>query len=111
VNQRVVGDFEREWRKQLGLLRHFLAQQSDQIEGGRASGLTPPPGELGVGFTSLGTEGLEGSQQQSAVSGDSQDWLFGHRVRIPQLRLANTQGVLFFPVIYLDLPAIKVDLQ
>ncbi len=73
--------------------------------------MASPSGELGVGGFSSRAEGDQGRQQQGAVRGHGQDRLFGYRDFVPQLGLAHAQGVLFFVVIILDLPAIEVDLE
>ena len=63
--------------------------------------------ELRIGGPTFGAK----SEQQSAVGSDGEDRLFGHGRDIPQLRLADTQGVFLFAVIDLDLPAVEIDLQ
>src|ERR1700733_3637950 len=68
VEQGLMGDGETEGSEQVGFLLHFLAEESDEIETGRAPGVSPPLRKLGVGCATLSTEGLERGEQESAVS-------------------------------------------
>src|SRR5208282_1405654 len=94
-----------------GVVDHFVAQQGDEVEAGRAVGLASPSGQSRISLGAFGAEGLERGQQQSAVSGDHQDRLFGYGVDVPQLGLSDAQGILLVAVVDFDLPAVEVDLQ
>ena len=83
----------------MGLFGHFDSEQSNEIETGRAASAASPLGEFGVHWSTAGAECENGSRQQSAVSRNGEDRLFGHRSNIPKLRLADAQSVLFFAVI------------
>ena len=56
---------------------YFLAKKCDQVETRRAARITSPFGQLRVGCAALRAKSLEGSQQQGAVGGHGEDWLFG----------------------------------
>ncbi len=90
---------------------HFLAQEGNKVEAGRAVGLASPARQSGIGLGTFGAEGLERGQQQGAIGGHHQGGLFGHGVDIPQLGLSDAQGLLLVAVVDFDLPAVEVDLQ
>ena len=78
---------------------------------GRRKSFRAPFGQGSIRRATLRTEGFEGGEHQSAVSGDSEDGLPRHRFLIPQLRLAHAQSVLFLAVIDFDLPAVEINLN
>src|SRR5437588_7013979 len=90
---------------------HVLTQHCGEIQTGRTLRTAPPLGQGGVGSSALCAIGLESSEHQCAISRNYQGRLFGHADRIPKLSLTDAEGVLFFAMIYFDLPAIKVDLK
>jgi len=96
---------------QFGMLDHFLPQQGDQVEAGGAVGFAPPPWQGLISLAAFDAEGLQRGQQQGAVGGYHQDRLLGNSLEVPQLRLADTQGVLLVAVVDLDLPAVEINLQ
>jgi hypothetical protein len=83
LNHAWLRDLKIEWREELRLLRHFFAQQRNQIQARRPSGVTAPPGQFGIGASALGAEGVHGSQQERAVCRHRQDGLFGRRCNVP----------------------------
>lgn len=59
----------------------------------------------------MGAECVECGQEQGAVGRHGQWGLLGHGDGVPQLGLANTQGIFFFPVVHFNLPAVEVNLE
>jgi hypothetical protein len=84
------------------LFGHFDSEQSNEIETGRAASAASPLGEFGVDWSTAGAECANGSKQQRAVSRNGEDRLFGRRSKVPKLRLADAESVLFFAVIDLS---------
>jgi hypothetical protein len=89
----------------------LFAEQRNQIEAGGATGIATPLGELGVGGAAGGAENLQRGEQEGAVSGDRQNWLPGNGSGIPELSLANAQGVFLLSMVDFDLPAVEIDLK
>src|ERR1017187_7891612 len=98
------------WRA-FGMVDHFLAEEGDEVEAGRSVSIASPSGQSRKSLGALGAEGEESGQKQSAVGGDHQDRLLGYGVDVPQLGLADAQGILLVAVVDFDLPAVEVDLQ
>ena len=97
-----IGDCEAKRGEHVRLLRHFLAQQCDEIQAGRASCVTAPLWQCCIRGATFRAEGLQRGQEQGAVCGDGKDRLLGHGSRVPQLRLADAQRILLFAVVHLS---------
>src|SRR6516162_3625195 len=98
------------WLQQGWLFDHFLAEERDQIETGRAGGFPAPFGEWGKGLAAAGTKCQDACQQKRTVGSYDESRLPRDRLRGTQLGLSYSDGVFFLAVIDLDLPAVEIGL-
>src|SRR5574337_664396 len=97
ANELLFVDVYLEFLQEFGVLGHFLAEQSDQIQAGGPVRFAPPFGKGLVGGPTFGAEGDQGCQQEGTISGNRQHGLLGHGVDVPQLGLSYSQGILLVP--------------
>lgn len=98
-------------RSTVGVFRHFLAQETDQVQCRRPGSAKAPLRKRRVGLASFSAKGLQGSQQLGTVAGHGEGRLFGICGRVTQLRLAHAADVFFLAMLGLDPPTIEVNLE
>ena len=86
-------------------------EQSDEVQRRSPSGTFSP---LGQGHKVVGapwSKGLQPGKEQQTVRSYSESRMARYGLSGPDLSLPHSQGVLFFPMIDFNLPAIKIGLE
>jgi len=77
LDEGAVSELKAQGLGAFGVVDHFLAQEGDEVEAGRAVGLASPAGQGLIGWRTFGAEGSQRGQEQSAVGGHHEGGCLG----------------------------------